>query len=143
MAETNKFIGELDDGGTIQTGDVIPVERGSANYRVVVGTAGTKAASDAAKDTVASVDGSTTPGHLAVFSDDSGTVEDGGLPGAYLTEAPVVTPPVLTTDFVPIVRGGQVYLTTVEELLAAQPPAGEGGQYDFTDPQNSAYAAII
>jgi hypothetical protein len=140
---TDQTISQLTDGGTVQTTDQIPVTRSGSNRRVAIGSAGTKAASDATKDKVASVDGSTTPGHMAVFSDDDGTVEDGGLPSAIITGATLITPPVLTTDYVPIVRGGQIYLTTVEELLNAQAPAGEGGQFDFSDSQNSAYAAII
>jgi hypothetical protein len=45
-----------------------------------LGTAATKAASDAGEAVVASVTGAFTAGHLAVFSDTSGTIEDGGLP---------------------------------------------------------------
>ena len=48
--------------------------------------------------------------------------------------------PLLPTDLVPVVRGGVVYLATVADLLAA---AGPGGQLDFSDPTNSAFAAII
>lgn len=143
MAETNKFIGELDDGGTIQAADKIPVERGEENYYAVVGTAGTKAASDATKDKVASVNGTTTIGHLAVFSDEFGTIENGGTPSGGVVNATLITPPVLTTDLVPVIRGGQIYLATVDEILNAQAPSGGGGQFDFSDSQNSAYAAII
>jgi hypothetical protein len=109
---------------------------------VTVGTAAAKAASDSSKDTLASVDGATTPGHLAVFSDAEGTVEDGGIPGGVIVNAPLLSP-VLTTDLVPFVRGGQIYLATAAQFLAAQaPPSGEG-QYDFSSVDNSAYAAII
>lgn len=140
---TDKTISQLTDGGTVQTGDDIPAVRSGANVKVSVGSAGTRAASDPTKDSVASIDGATTPGHLAVFSDTAGTIEGGGLPSAIITGATVLTPPALTTDYIPIVRGGQIYLTTIEEVLAAQSPSGDGGQYDFSDSQNSAYAAII
>lgn len=148
MAETNSFIGDLTPGGTVQAGDKIPVEREVTpgtpdNFYVTTGTAGTKAASDNAADTVASVSGATNAGHLAIFADTAGTIADGGLPAAIITAATLLTPPVLTIDLLPIVRGGQVYLVSVGDLLSAQPPAGEGGQYDFSDSQNSAYAAII
>ncbi len=43
-----------------------------------VGTAGTKAASNNADSTVASVTGAVTVGHLAIFADSGGSVEDGG-----------------------------------------------------------------
>lgn len=148
MAELNQFIGDLPSGGTVRAGDKIPVEREDTpgtpeNFYVTSGTAGTKAASDDDQDTVASVSGSTSAGHLAVFADASGTIGDGGLPGAAVTDATPLTPPVLTTDLVPIIRGGVIYLATVDELLNAQPPAGAGGQFDFSDPANSALAALI
>lgn len=142
MAE-DKQIGQLENGGTVQATDKIPVERGTTNAFVTVGTAGTKAATDATKDKVASVNGSTTAGHLAVFTDGLGTVGDGGEPDAIITGAPVLTPPALTTDLIPILRGGQIYLTTIEEVLAAQSPSGGAGQFDFSDTQNSAFTAII
>ncbi len=43
-----------------------------------LGTAATKAASDNAKATVASVTGAFTIGHVATFSDVNGTIQDGG-----------------------------------------------------------------
>jgi hypothetical protein len=141
MAE-DKQIGQLDPGGTVQLADKIPVERGATNVYVAVAPAGTKAVSDASKDTLASVDGATAAGHLAVFTDQSGTVGDGGEPGAVVTDATPLAL-VLTTDLLPVVRGGVIYLATVAAVLGAQPPSGTGGQYDFSDPVNSAYAAII
>ena len=140
---TDKTISQLTDGGTVQAGDSIPAVRSGSNVKVAVGSAGTRSASDATKDKVASVNGTTTVGNLAVFTDPNGTVGNGGAPGAIITAATTITPPVLTTDYVPIVRGGQIYLTTVDEILNAQTPSGGGGQYDFSDADNSAYAAII
>jgi hypothetical protein len=135
-----KFIGDLDDGGAILATDDIPIERAGADYRVRPGTAAAKAASSAGLDRLASVNGATVVGHVAVFADAQGTVSDGG-PSA--VNAPSLDS-VLTTDFVPVVRGGQLYLVTAAALLAALPPAGTGGgQFDFSDPINSAYAAII
>jgi len=139
MADT--YIGDLPDGGLVQTGDAIPAERAEENFRVVVGSAAAKAASDATKGNLASVNGATVPGHLAIFADEAGTIGDGGALGGIIADAPLLTPPVLTTDLIPIVRGGQIYLATVDDMLAAQPPAGAGGQFDFSDAQNSAYAA--
>ena len=55
MTVVDKTIGQLDPGGTIQTTDEIPVERGPDNFRVVVGAAGTKAASDVTKSVLAAV----------------------------------------------------------------------------------------
>ena len=51
------------------------------NIYTAIGTPGTasqKAASDGSKATVASVSGAITAGHIAVYADTSGTVEDGG-----------------------------------------------------------------
>lgn len=56
--------------------DVANVATSRANLGL--GTAATKAASDNTKPVVASVTGSFTVGHLAVFADTAGTVEDGG-----------------------------------------------------------------
>ena len=141
MAE-DKTISQLDDGGTIRATDAVPASRDGADVRVVVGSAGLKAASDATKDVVAAVNGATQVGHLAVFSDTEGTVEDGGTPGAIITEATVLDL-VLTSDYLVVERGGVVYRATVDAVLNAQSPTGEGGQFDFSDPDNSAYAAII
>lgn len=54
--------------------------------------------------------------------------------------------PVLGTDVIPIIRGTTFYLATVAAVLAASgvtPPAPGGGALDFSDPDNSAYAALI
>ncbi|MBP3955400.1 hypothetical protein J8F10_08915 [Gemmata sp. G18] len=137
MADT--YIGDLPDGGTVQATDDIPVERSAENFRVRVGTAGTKAASDASKDKLASVNGATVVGNLAVFSDEDGTIADGGAPGAIITGATTLSP-VLTTDQTIVIRGGQIYLVTVADLLDAEDP-NAGGQFDFSNPINSALAA--
>ncbi len=50
----------------------------SSGAFTTVGTAATKAASDAAQSTLASVLGSVTTNHLAVFADTAGTIKDGG-----------------------------------------------------------------
>lgn len=51
---------------------------GSGNLATSLGTAAYKAASDNSKSTVASISGSTTASHLAVFADTAGTIKDGG-----------------------------------------------------------------
>ncbi|WP_020471468.1 hypothetical protein [Zavarzinella formosa] len=141
MAE-DKTILELDPGGLIQSGDQIPASRDGADVRVVVNTAGTKAASDDDKDALASVNGTTQIGHVAVFSDTEGTIEDGGAIDAIITGATRLDI-VLTTDDLAIIRGNVIYRASVDAVLNAQPPSGGGGQFDFSDPINSAYAAII
>jgi hypothetical protein len=141
MAE-DKTIDQLDDGGIVRVTDSIPVSREGVDVRAVVASAATKAASDATKDALASVNGVTQVGHLAVFSDTGGTIEDGGAVGAIITEATMLTL-ILTTDLIPVVRGGVIYLATVDAVLNAQAPSGGGGQFDFSDPINSAFAAII
>ena len=71
------------DVGTIETGDTIVGLRADTNVQFAAGSAASLAASDPSKTNVASVDGITTSGHVAIFSDTNGTIEDGGaLPGA-------------------------------------------------------------
>lgn len=50
----------------------------SARTNLGLGTAATKAISDAAKTTVAGVTGTFTSGHIATFADTAGTIQDGG-----------------------------------------------------------------
>ena len=54
---------------------------------------------------------------------------------------------VLSTDVIPVVRGTTFHLATVAAVLAAgggvTPPVPGGGALDFSDPDNSAYAALI
>jgi hypothetical protein len=141
MAE-DKTIPQLDDGGTIQVTDMIPVARDGGDVRVVIAPAGTKGVSDPDQDTVASVNGATVAGHVAVFTDEFGTVGDGGELSAIFTNAPRLDL-VLTTDDLAVLRGNVIYRASIAAVLSARPPAGTGGQYDFSDPVNSAYAAII
>ena len=50
-----------------------------------LGSVATKTASDAAKTNAAMVNGATTIGHIAVFSDVNGTIQDGGSPSGTVT----------------------------------------------------------
>jgi hypothetical protein len=78
-AHADTTIGNLPDGGPAQAGDKVPVSRtGSSPVRIELGTAASKAASSPASPTVSSISGSTTPGHIATFSDSAGTLQDGG-----------------------------------------------------------------
>lgn len=61
---------------------------------------------------------------------------------AELSAAPVLSP-VYLTDYVPVLSNGVLYRSTVASLLAALSPPGNGGQYDFSDPINSAFAALM
>lgn len=78
-------ISELTSGGAILSSDAIPVVRSGANVRVTVGTAAAKTASDNSKANLASVAAAVTTGNLAVFTDTSGTVGNGGAPAAVAT----------------------------------------------------------
>ena len=120
---TDQTTGQLTDGGTIQSGDIIAVKRGTGNARVTIGTAGTKAVSDATLDTVASVDGPVVASHLAVFADPQGTVRDGGEIGAIITDAAPIDL-LLTTGLVPVLRDGVLYLATVADVQNAETPGG-------------------
>jgi lysophospholipase L1-like esterase len=81
MANDEK-ISALPSGGSVQASDEIPVVRSvngtPTNFIVNSGTSASKAASDNTKATLASVSGTTTAGHIAVFADNAGTVSDGG-----------------------------------------------------------------
>ena len=68
----------LTDGGAAQAGDAVPIVRNNTSYKAELGTAASKAASNAANPTVSSVSGTTTAGHIAAFSDALGTIQDGG-----------------------------------------------------------------
>ncbi len=75
-------IGNLPSGGAVQAGDGVPATRAGSPVKVILGTAASKAASGGGT-TVSSVTGSTTVGHIATFSDTTGTLTDGGvIPGA-------------------------------------------------------------
>lgn len=55
--------------------------------------------------------------------------------------APAITPPVLLTDFLAVVRGGVVYLATVAQVLAA---SGSGAaELDFSKNTNSMYMGVF
>ena len=52
----------------------------------------------------------------------------------------------LTTDVIPVLRGTTFYLATVAAVLAATTvvtPSPGGGAFDFSSPDNSAFAALI
>lgn len=71
------------DVGSTESGDIIVGLRSGANVRFNAGTAASLAASDSTQTDVASVKGTIISGHVAVFADTSGTVQDGGaLPGS-------------------------------------------------------------
>ncbi len=60
---------------------------GTARSNLGLGTAATKTASSASATGVSSVVGSVTIGHIAVFSDDAGSIEDGGSTSDFLLSA--------------------------------------------------------
>lgn len=74
MADTK--ISDLSDGGTVQTSDAIPVARGAANYKVVVGSAATQstgAFATAAQGALA--DSATQPSdNISTLTNDSGYI---------------------------------------------------------------------
>ena len=92
------------------------------------------------KGFLASLSGAFQIGHIAVFADEDGTLEDGGEVGAFILDADLLSP-VFTTDLVPVVRDRVILLATVAELLAAIPPPSDGGQFDFSNADNSGIAA--
>lgn len=115
-------------------------DTGGANWDGVVlvglGTAAYKVASDNSKASVASVSGSITAGHVAVFSDTAGTIEDGGAPSVDLpTGFPfdwlLDTPPAGA-----LVRDGSSLSTTTYAALFAiigYNYGGSGGSFSLPD----------
>lgn len=83
-----------------------------------------------------------TDGGAPLTTDGFPVLRDGGNVRVNLDAADALTP-VLTTDQVLVIRSGVIYLATVAAVLDAQAPSGGGGQFDFSDSDNSAYAAII
>lgn len=55
---------------------------GTSRTNLGLGSVATKTASDAAKTNASMVNGATTIGHIATFSDVNGTIQDGGLPSS-------------------------------------------------------------
>lgn len=77
-----------------------------------LGTVATKTASDNAKTIAAMVNGATTIGHIAVFSDITGTIEDGGLPASVLFNFPCTGRMTLNTG-VPVTTSDVTAATTI------------------------------
>jgi hypothetical protein len=57
-----------------------------------------------------------------------------------LLAAPALTP-VLPTDYIPVMRGGQFYLATVSSCLAAL--SAGSGRLHFSTPGNSGYLGVL
>lgn len=84
----------------------------SSRTNLGLGTAATKTASDNSKTNVAMVNGATTIGHLAVFSDVNGTVQDGGPPATAIFNA-AANGRITLTSGLPVTPSNVTAATTV------------------------------
>lgn len=65
-----------------------------------------------------------------------------GAPGDTFLDKPILSP-VLGGDYIPIVRGGSIYLALVADVLDAQGITPAGSQLKFSIAANSALAAGV
>ncbi|MBV8060457.1 MAG: hypothetical protein JO253_02885 [Alphaproteobacteria bacterium] len=111
-------------GGELVAGNMVSVRNDGTYYQLTATELGTAALADASSNTgkVAAVvgAGSITPGHLAVFSDNQGSIQDGGLPGA------AAAPTYLNATFNGQVLGSGIY--------APDPSTAAGGAFTVKVP---------
>jgi len=108
-------------GGELVSGDVVTGYYEGTNIVLTNLATGTAALANASSGTgmVAAVSGSTTVGHLAVFSDTTGTLEDGGAPGT----APAKTYINAAANNTTLAPGDYIVDTNTSGAFAANMPA--------------------
>lgn len=120
-------------GGEVVAGNILAARYDGTNLQLMATELGTASLQNASSSTgiVAAVSGSgsITPGHLATFADASGTLQDGGLPGAagaptYINTSQTIGPGVYLVD----TSAGAITLTLGAAL---------SGAYVFIDAQNT------
>ena len=84
----------------------------TARTNLGLGTAATKAASDNTKTTLSSISGAITAGHIAVFADVNGTIQDGG-PSSLTTVNTFCNGRITLTSGVPVTTADVTAASTV------------------------------
>lgn len=109
-------------GGEVVASNLVTVKDDGTRFHLVATELGTAALANASSNTgtVSAVTGAVAAGHLAVFSDILGTLQDGGLPG-------VAAAPTLLTH----ANNGQVLGPGV---YSADPSAASGGPFSIKLP---------